>query len=51
MKSMHKVFSLLSAFLTLGVVNTSTSAGFQSDVVLFIQEEVEPLARRQLVAY
>ena len=46
-----KSFQLLAAFLTLGVVNTSTSAGFQSDVENYIQEEVEPLARRQLVAY
>lgn len=41
----------LSAFLRLPVVNTSTQPGFQSDVENFIQEEVEPLARRQLVAY
>ena len=46
-----KFFYLLSAFLTLGITNTSQSAGFQSDVELYIQEEVEPLARRQLVAY
>jgi N4-gp56 family major capsid protein len=44
------LLSLLS-FLSLGIVNTSTSPGMQSDVVLYIQEEVEPLARRQLVAY
>ena len=42
---------LFAAFMSLGVTNTSTSAGFQSDVELYIQEEVEPLARRQLVAY
>lgn len=41
----------LASYLTLGVVNTSTSAGFQADVENYIQEEVEPLARRQLVAY
>jgi N4-gp56 family major capsid protein len=46
-----KFFSLLAAYLTLGVINSSTSAGFQADVEAFIQEEVEPLARRQLVAY
>jgi N4-gp56 family major capsid protein len=38
-------------FMRLPVVNTSTSAGFQADVENYIQEEVEPLARRQLVAY
>ncbi len=48
---MNKLLLALQSFLTLGVVNTSTSPGFQSDVELFIQEEVEPLARRQLVAY
>jgi N4-gp56 family major capsid protein len=30
---------------------TNTASGFQSDVEAYIQEEVEPLARRQLVAY
>jgi len=48
---MKSYLQLLSAFLTLAVTNTSTSAGFQSDVENYIQEEVEPLARRQLVAY
>ena len=48
---MKSWLAFLQAFLSLGVVNTSTSPGFQSDVELFIQEEVEPLARRQLVAY
>ena len=48
---MKTLLAALQAFLHLGVVNTSTSPGFQSDVELFIQEEVEPLARRQLVAY
>ena len=48
---MKTLLATLQAFLHLGVVNTSTSPGFQSDVELFIQEEVEPLARRQLVAY
>ncbi len=43
--------ALLAAFLALGVTNTSQSPGFQSDVENYIQEEVEPLARRQLVAY
>jgi N4-gp56 family major capsid protein len=37
--------------MALGVVNTSTSDSFQTDIVQYIQEEVEPLARRQLVAY
>ncbi len=48
---MKRYFALLAGFMTLPVTNTSTSAGFQSDVVAFIQDEVEPLARRQLVAY
>jgi N4-gp56 family major capsid protein len=30
---------------------TNASSGFQSDVENYIQDEVEPLARRQLVAY
>jgi N4-gp56 family major capsid protein len=46
-----KFLHLLFAFLTLPVVNTSQGAGFQSDIENYIQEEVEPLARRQLVAY
>jgi N4-gp56 family major capsid protein len=41
----------LASLFSLGVVNTSTSTGFQADVEAYIQEEVEPLARRQLVAY
>src|SRR5882672_5192964 len=45
------VFSKLAAFLALGVVNTATSGALSADVVPYIQEEVEPLARRQLVAY
>jgi len=48
---MKSYLKLLSAFLSLAVTNTSTSTGFQSDVENYIQEEVEPLARRQLVAY
>src|SRR6185295_16130566 len=47
--TMKKIFHILCAFLTLGVVNAA--AGFTADVENFIQEEVEPLARRQLVAY
>lgn len=42
------------AVLALGFMRpglTNTAGGFQSDVEAFIQEEVEPLARRQLVAY
>lgn len=30
---------------------TNTASGFQADIENYIQEEVEPLARRQLVAY
>ncbi len=41
--------TLLAAFFRPGVTNAA--AGFQSDVENYIQEEVEPLARRQLVAY
>jgi len=48
---MNKFWHSLSAFLTLGVVNLSTSDNLQADIVPYIQEEVEPLARRQLVAY
>jgi N4-gp56 family major capsid protein len=54
MKLLTTLLGLLAAFqshLTLAVVNTSQQPGFQSDVVNYIQEEVEPLARRQLVAY
>ena len=40
---------LLLAFFAPGVTNQSTS--YQADVEAYIQEEVEPLARRQLVAY
>lgn len=47
----RKFVSAFGRFLQLGVVNTSSSPGFQSDVENYIQEEVEPLARRQLVAY
>jgi N4-gp56 family major capsid protein len=48
---MNRFLWKIAAFLTLGVVNASTSPGFQADVENYIQEEVEPLARRQLVAY
>src|SRR5882762_2638532 len=41
--------ALLWASLFPGVTNQSTS--FTADVENYIQEEVEPLARRQLVAY
>lgn len=40
---------LIGAFFHPGVTNSAS--GFQSDVETYIQEEVEPLARRQLVAY
>ncbi len=43
------LLSLAVAFFRPGITNAA--AGFQSDVEAFIQEEVEPLARRQLVAY
>lgn len=41
--------SALLGFFALGLTNVAAS--FQPDVEAFIQEEVEPLARRQLVAY
>ncbi len=43
------LLSLAVAFFRPGITNAA--AGFQSDVENYIQEEVEPLARRQLVAY
>jgi N4-gp56 family major capsid protein len=46
---MNKIANLLHGFFALAVTNAA--GGFQSDVEAFIQEEVEPLARRQLVAY
>jgi N4-gp56 family major capsid protein len=48
---MNPPFAIFSSFLMLGVLNTSTSPTISADVVPYIQEEVEPLARRQLVAY
>jgi N4-gp56 family major capsid protein len=48
---MNRFLQTLVAFLTLGAINYSTSDNLQSDIVPYIQEEVEPLARRQLVAY
>lgn len=42
---MLKLLSLLFPMVT------NTAGGFSADVEAFIQEEVEPLARRQLVAY
>lgn len=39
----------LTAFLRPGITNAA--GGFQADVEAYIQEEVEPLARRILVAY
>ncbi|WP_105132353.1 N4-gp56 family major capsid protein [Burkholderia sp. BE12] len=44
-----KILALLTGFMFPGVTNQSSS--FTSDVEAYIQEEVEPLARRQLVAY
>ena len=46
---MNKFFLVLASFLTLGVENTAPA--FQADVENYIQDEVEPLARRHLVAY
>jgi N4-gp56 family major capsid protein len=46
---MTKYLSLILAFLFPAITNAAS--GFQSDVEAYIQEEVEPLARRQLVAY
>ena len=43
------ILSLLAGLFRLGVTNSAT--GFTADVENYIQEEVEPLARRQLVAY
>ena len=51
MKSLFLFLTGLTAFFSLGLVNSSTSSGFQADVENYIQEEVEPLARRQLIAY
>ena len=49
--NLQTLFGRLARLFALPVVNTSQSSGFQSDIVNFIQDEVEPLARRQLVAY
>jgi len=49
MLRLQLLVAFLAAYLFPGVSNTA--AGFQSDVEAYIQEEVEPLARRQLVAY
>ena len=49
MKRIALLWANLFGFLILGVSNAST--GFQADVEAFIQEEVKPLARRQLIAY
>jgi len=50
MKTKFALFlSLIGAFLRPGITNAA--GGFVADVEAFIQEEVEPLARRQLVAY
>jgi len=54
MKIASQIGSLALAFLFPSITNSSTGglgAGFQADVEAYIQEEVEPLARRQLVAY
>jgi N4-gp56 family major capsid protein len=44
-----KIAILAASFFRIGLTNAA--AGFQADVEAYIQEEVEPLARRQLVAY
>jgi len=52
MKKPYFLFSILqlfASFLSLGITNNA--AAFVADVENYIQEEVEPLARRQLVAY
>ena len=49
MKLSKLLLSLLSSYLAIGVTNASS--GFQSDIENYIQDKVEPLARRQLVAY
>lgn len=49
---MNRILSMISyTFLFLFPHVQNAAAGFQSDVEAYIQEEVEPLARRQLVAY
>lgn len=45
----NQITALLLGLLLPGVTNSSSS--FTADVEAYIQEEVEPLARRQLVAY
>jgi len=49
MKSLSLTLPLFSAFFSLALTNSAS--GFVADVEAFIQEEVEPLARRQLIAY
>src|SRR5712664_2725085 len=49
MKATNFLIDMIAAFFRLGITNTAT--GFVADVEAYIQEEVEPLARRQLVAY
>ena len=44
-----RLFAAFLAYFCPGVQNAAPS--FQADVEAFIQEEVEPLSRRQLVAY
>lgn len=51
MRNLLLLLTGISGFFNLGLINSSTSAGFQADVEAYIQEEVEPLARRQLIAY
>ena len=46
---MRKLITSIAAYLFPHVTNTA--GGFTADVEAFIQEEVEPLSRRQLVAY
>lgn len=51
MKALFLLLAGLNALFSLGLTNSSTSPGMQADVEAYIQEEVEPLARRQLIAY
>src|SRR5258708_15574948 len=49
MKATTFLIDMIAAFFRLGITNTAR--GFVADGEAYIQEEVEPLARRQLVAY
>lgn len=52
MKPLQTLSLALMSLASMPVMGlTNLSAQFQADIVPYIQEEVEPLARRQLVAY